>query len=201
MLFWLYASAQDGLVYISKTGSKYHKQQCSTLRKESIAIKLEEAKRLGYEPCAKCFPEAATLIPAKNYPYDIQGVVVKINDGDSVTMLLKKSQLKIRLNGIDAPEIGQAYWKKSREFLSNAITNKTITARVFGVDRYGRLLADILVNGRNINSELVANGLAWHYKAYSSNPELAKLEEEARKKRIGLWQDPRPIAPWDYRRR
>ncbi|GAB1432884.1 hypothetical protein MASR2M29_15090 [Spirochaetota bacterium] len=116
-------------------------------------------------------------------------------------MLVEKSQLKIRLNGIDAPETGQAYWKKSREFLKNTIANKTITARVFGVDRYGRLLADILINGRNINYELVANGLAWHYKAYSSNPELAKLEEEARKKRIGLWQDPRPIAPWDYRRR
>ena len=69
-----------------------------------------------------------------------------------------------------------------------------------GKDRYGRTIAWIYVNGVSLNKELLKAGLAWHYKRYSKDRDLAILEAEARAKKIGLWSDPNPIPPWEWRR-
>jgi len=72
---------------------------------------------------------------------------------------------------------------------------------VAGQDRYGRTVGTIILpDGRSLNNELVRNGYAWHYKAYSHDETLAQLETEARQSRRGLWGKPRPVAPWDFRK-
>ena len=71
---------------------------------------------------------------------------------------------------------------------------------VSGKDRYGRLLGDVLVDGFSVNRDLLAAGLAWHYKYFNDDPQLAALEDEARAAGRGLWGDKGPIPPWDWRR-
>ncbi len=79
--------------------------------------------------------------------------------------------------------------------------DRNVTAVVRDIDRYRRTIADVILsNGRILNVELVSAGLAWHYKAYSTDTTLARAEQKAREKKAGLWTDPYPIPPWDWRR-
>jgi len=108
--------------------------------------------------------------------------------------------VKIRLNGIDCPEKGQDFGTKAKSFTSDACFGKPVTVKVFDTDRYGRLVGDIVLpDGRILNQELVRAGLAWHYKAYSKDETLARLENEARAAMRGLWSIPNPTPPWDFR--
>ena len=132
---------------------------------------------------------------------EIAGKVVKIADADTITVLdASNTQHKIRFEGIDAPERGQAYGSKATDALKGAIDNKPVRVVVSGKDRYQRNIGIVYVGEKNLNQWLVANGWAWHYKAYSKDQKLAKLELAARKARVGLWGDSRPpMAPWEYR--
>jgi len=76
---------------------------------------------------------------------------------------------------------------------------KRVRVEKVGVDTYGRTLAFVYVNDVCINKELLRKGLAWHYKDFNNDPELAQLETEARTKKVGLWSQPDPVAPWDFR--
>jgi len=108
--------------------------------------------------------------------------------------------VRLRLAEVDCPEKGQAFATRARQFTGSLTFGKDVTVRSHGIDRYGRILADIvLADGRSLNRELVRAGLAWHYKRYSSNVELAALEAEARAAHRGLWADPHAIPPWEFR--
>jgi endonuclease YncB( thermonuclease family) len=133
---------------------------------------------------------------------DYTGKVVKIIDGDTYDLLLKNdSTIRIRMNGIDAPERGMPYSKKATKYLGELCQKQCITIKKTSTDRYNRTLAfSYLKDGRELGKELLKAGLAWHYKEYNSDPELAALEDEARKARRGLWHDENPMAPWEYRR-
>jgi micrococcal nuclease len=98
------------------------------------------------------------------------------------------------------PERGQPFGKKAKQFTAAMVFRKQVKIEPVDRDRYGRTVAWVYVDGRNLCEELVRAGLAWHYKKYSSDRNLADLEIRARKGRVGLWSDPRAIAPWDYRR-
>jgi micrococcal nuclease len=128
------------------------------------------------------------------------GKVVSIADGDTFTMLVENSLIRIRLHGIDCPEKGQDFSNVAKEFLSNYVFGKVVTVQQMDVDRYGRTIGMVIIDGANVNEELLRAGLAWHYKQYDKNPQWAKLEDEARMSKRGLWQKANPIAPWDYRR-
>jgi endonuclease YncB( thermonuclease family) len=131
-----------------------------------------------------------------------QAKVVSIADGDTITVLNEaKEQIRIRLNGIDCPEKGQAFGRKATEFTKDLVALQTVTIQTFGQDRYGRTIGDVaLEDGRNLNQELVKAGLAWWYRKYApGDMVLEKLETEAREARKGLWKDPHPIPPWDFR--
>lgn len=133
----------------------------------------------------------------------IQGLVVGVSDGDTITLLTdSKQQLKIRLASIDAPENGQAFESVSKRALSALVFKKRIRADITSKDRYGRSIAVLYSDGeRNINREMVRSGLAWWYRKYASGDSvLERLEREARMERRGLWQDANPVPPWDYRR-
>jgi len=133
---------------------------------------------------------------------DYTGKVVKIIDGDTYDLLLKNNTtIRIRMNGIDAPEKGMPYSKKATKYLGELCKGHCITIKKSKTDQYGRTLAfSYLKDGRELGKELLKAGLAWHYKEYNSDPELAALETEARQARRGLWQDKNPMAPWENRR-
>ncbi len=127
--------------------------------------------------------------------------VIAIKDGDTIELLKDGKPLRVRLLGVDAPEKNQDYGTVARQFTSDLCFNKVVNLIVDSQDRYGRTVGTIVLpDGRTLNNELVRNGYAWHYKAYSRDQTLAQLETEARQNRRGLWEKPRPVAPWDFRK-
>jgi len=131
---------------------------------------------------------------------EFRGKVVGVTDGDTITVLNNTTPIKVRLNGIDAPEAGQPFGERSKQFASALCFGDEVTVKALGTDKYGRTLGDIVLgDGRILNQELIRAGMAWHYKEYSKDETLAKLEMEAREKKVGLWSDPHAVAPWEWR--
>ncbi len=134
-------------------------------------------------------------------PTEQYGKVIKITDGDTFTILLdNKSTLKIRMNGIDAPEKKQDDYKTSKQYLGKLLFGKRVKIISISVDKYKRTLADVYYNEDWINLKMIANGYAWHYKKYSSNNVLAQAEISAKKLKNGIWKNPYAIAPWEFRK-
>jgi micrococcal nuclease len=144
---------------------------------------------------------AATLLAAPPVIEQLTGKVVGVSDGDTITVLVGKQQLKVRLEGIDAPESGQSFGRKAKDALAALVAGKNVSVRKTGDDQYGRTLGVVIVDGVDVNAKLVEDGWAWHFKKYSTDARLAKLEVEARKARRGLWADAMPLSPWEYRAR
>ena len=128
--------------------------------------------------------------------------VIRIADGDTFTMVFENGfDVRVRLNGIDSPEKKQAFSKRAKQTLSELIYNKEVKVYYESKDRYGRVLGDVFVNNLNVNREMIKRGMAWHYKQYSDDETLAQLEVEARRNKSGLWADPNPVAPWEFRKK
>lgn len=126
--------------------------------------------------------------------------VVGVHDGDTITCLDEtNTQQKVRLAEIDAPELGQDYGKVARESLAELVFGKSVTVVEEGKDRYGRWIARVQVDGTDVNRRLVATGNAWHYADYSRDSALDTLQEQARLQRMGLWAQPDPVPPWEFR--
>jgi len=122
-------------------------------------------------------------------------------DGDNNLAWFKDGkQVKIRLASIDCPEKGQPYSKAAKKYTAKLAAGKVVTIWPTDTDRYGRTIAFVFVGSKDLNKELLKAGLAWHYKKYSRDPELAKLEFEAKSKKVGLWKEPNQIAPWEWRK-
>lgn len=127
--------------------------------------------------------------------------VVKVTDGDTIVVLTDKNeQVKVRLEGVDCPELKQAFGMKAKQATSDLCFNKRVRVVKSGKDRYGRTLAFVYVGKVSVNKELIKRGMAWHYKKYSKDPELAKLEVLARKANVGLWGQGKAVAPWAWRK-
>jgi micrococcal nuclease len=132
----------------------------------------------------------------------VSGPVVSVADGDTLTVRVGRHTEKIRLYGIDCPERHQAFGARARRATRELTDGGPVRAEVIGRDEYGRLLAEVfLADGRSLNRELVRRGLAWWYRRYSTDATLAALEAEARAARRGLWAEPHPVPPWEFRRR
>jgi len=142
---------------------------------------------------------AAMLLEA--HAGTITGRVVSVADGDTITVLTpEKLQVKIRLAGIDAPESGQEYGKKSKEALAAMVAGKTVQVTEEGKDRYGRTIGWIKSGEIDANREMVRTGWAWHFTQYSKDLNIARLQVEAKDARRGLWAAANPpMPPWDYR--
>lgn len=126
--------------------------------------------------------------------------VIGVTDGDTIVVLTdEKKQIKIRLEGIDCPESNQDFGTKAKQATVDLCFQKNVRVEQSGTDRYGRMLAFVFVDDVCINKELIKLGMAWHYKQYNKDQELAKLEIEAREKGVGLWSMNDPVAPWDFR--
>jgi endonuclease YncB( thermonuclease family) len=129
---------------------------------------------------------------------ELVGKVVGVHDGDTLTLLVDQTQYKVRLDGIDAPELGQDYGTRAKQALSKAAFGKTVRIETHGQDKYGRTLGEVF-DRESINLRLVREGMAWHYIKYSKSADLANAETQAREKKSGLWADANPIPPWEYR--
>jgi endonuclease YncB( thermonuclease family) len=136
----------------------------------------------------------------------LMGKVIGVLDGDTIDVLdANKVTHRIRLTGIDAPEKAQAYGQRSKEHLSDTVFGKQVEVQAGKSDKYGRTVGKVLVSGVDANLEQVKDGLAWHYKQYASEQSVSdrelysNAEDIARNSRSGLWRDPKPMPPWEWR--
>jgi len=138
----------------------------------------------------------------------ISGRVVAVADGDTLTVLDSSNrQHKIRLSGIDAPETDQAFGNRAKQSLSDLAFGKNVTVESSKLDRYGRRIGKVLYDGSDLNRFQLQRGFAWFYAAYQSDQSLsdrqlyAAAQQQAQAGQRGLWADPSPIPPWDFRKK
>ncbi len=172
---------------------------------------------------ALCLLFAPTLLAE-----EIVGRVVRVADGDTITVLaalggtrsgassnhrrngvlvggIQRSdpapavEHKIRLHGIDAPESGQAFGNAAKSHLSSLVAGRNVRVKWKSCDKYGRILGVVYINGADVNLEMLKAGFAWHYKRFDSMPAYAQAETAARAAKRGLWSDPNPIPPEQFR--
>lgn len=129
------------------------------------------------------------------------GRVVSVTDGDTVRVLIGQEQIRVRLEGIDAPEGKQPFGQRSKERLLELVGGKTVQVHVTGTDRYGRTLGKLILDGRDVNLQLISEGLAWHYDYYNSEPHYTEALQKAQQAKRGLWSEKEPVPPWEWRNR
>ena len=142
------------------------------------------------------------MLPTILFAQVISGKVVKIADGDTFTLLVNNhDQVKVRLDGIDAPEKKQAFGNKAKQYLSSMIWGTPVTVKVLKKDRYGRSIGKVSTSRfKDVNLEMIKAGYAWHYKEYNDDKTYASAEVSARKNKKGLWQDKNTVKPQDFRK-
>lgn len=149
------------------------------------------------------FVAALMMLSAAVSSATVEGEVVAITDGDTIKILTPaKQQIKVRLADIDTPERGQPYGRKARQVLGEKIHRRQIEVEEVTTDHYQRLVGRVFLDGRNINAEMVEDGAAWVYRKYSDDPQLLRLESQAREQGRGLWalQADQRIPPWEWRK-
>jgi len=132
-------------------------------------------------------------------PANFTAKVIHVQDGDSLTLLFNRRHFEIRLEGIDAPETSQPFGTKAKQYLSDLVFGKPVTGKCKSQELYGRNLCAVAIGSINVNRDLVAQGLAWHYTKYSNDPDLAAGETIARDAKKNLWSKNNPIPPWNWR--
>jgi endonuclease YncB( thermonuclease family) len=159
----------------------------------------------------KKYPLAAALLLASfaiaSSAATLEGRIVGVSDGDTVTLLdADNRQHKIRLAGIDAPEKEQPFGHKSKEALSRLVFGQDVVVEYKKKDRYGRIVGHVAAEGRDANLDLLREGAAWVYRQYLGElPEADRqryldAERQARTGELGLWRDPDPAPPWQWRK-
>ena len=138
---------------------------------------------------------------------ELQGRVVRVADGDTLTLRDAQGvQHRIRLQGIDAPEMEQPFGDRSRQYLIDLVYRREVTVVFSRRDTFDRAVGVILLDGEDINLRMVAAGKAWHFSRMARHQPAADrqayadAEQAARQARLGLWTDPNPVPPWDFRR-
>lgn len=145
---------------------------------------------------------AITLVCFSVHAEEYVGSVVGVTDGDTIKVLTAdKLQLKVRLTEIDAPERSQPFGNRAKQSLSEICFNKVAVIDSLGTDRYGRVLGRVTCNGVDANAKMVIDGMAWVYTKYNTDPSLITYQSKAKVARKGLWQEPNPVPPWEWRRR
>lgn len=146
----------------------------------------------------------------------IEGVVVKVADGDTITVDSAGTKVKVRLYGIDAPETekvnrgtgrvtipGQPFGEEAFHALESKVSGQTVRLEILDIDKYRRSVSLVWQGERNVNQEMVAEGWAWAYRKYLDSEyasEYLGTEEQARAAKRGLWQQGNPQPPWEFRK-
>jgi endonuclease YncB( thermonuclease family) len=134
---------------------------------------------------------------------DFSAIIIRVLDGDTPEVLHNQHPERIRLSGIDCPEKGQASGKKAKQAASALVFGKEVMLQTHGLDKYGRTIADVLLpDSTKVTHSLVKDGWCWWYRKYApGDTVLEGLERDAREAKKGLWTDPQPVPPWEWRNR
>lgn len=136
----------------------------------------------------------------------MDGRVIRVVDGDSIAVQSKGQVVySVKLQAIDAPDVGQPFFEEARKSLSKLILNKDV--RVVINTTYGKdmIIGSVYRNGQDIGLTLIEQGLAWHFKRFAfqqtaaARKSYSDAQSSASAARVGLWADEKPIAPWDFR--
>ena len=143
--------------------------------------------------------------PSQQLPQDtkqiLSGKVVSIADGDTITVLdTDNTEHKIRLLCIDAPERSQDFGTRSKDELASMIAGSDVNVEYTEKDQYGRILGYVDNDSTLSNLEQVKRGMAWVYRKYCDTCEYYDAEVYARNNMLGIWSQPNPIPPWEWRR-
>jgi endonuclease YncB( thermonuclease family) len=135
----------------------------------------------------------------------LEGMVVSVADGDTLTILVDRREVKVRVAGIDAPEKKQAFGQRSKQAMSKCAYGKASQVEWDKTDRYGRTIGKVTVDGVDCGLRQIELGLAWHYKSYEREQSsvdrkaYSEAESQAKAARLGLWADVEPVPPWVFR--
>lgn len=166
---------------------------------QAIAAETTQSEKTIKKSQTKIATRKKLKIPKELYL--LEGIVVKVSDGDTVTLLdAQKKQHKIRLAEIDAPESKQAFGTIAKQILANLVFNKKVTAKCSQQDMYRRHLCYLVIDKQEANLILLQKGLAWAYTQYPVQESYLKAQTQAQEQKVGLWQDQQAQAPWDWRK-
>jgi endonuclease YncB( thermonuclease family) len=126
--------------------------------------------------------------------------IIVVIDGDTVLVRRASGLVKIRLAEIDAPEKVQTFGETSKQSLASMVLGKQVNIKTQTIDKYGRLVAHISINGLDVNAEQIRRGMAWEYSNFHSNKALKNLQQEAKDAPRGLWARSNPVPPWEWRK-
>lgn len=130
--------------------------------------------------------------------------VIRIIDGDTLEIQKEMKSRRVRIWGIDTPEWDQPYASQAHQVTQGLLVGREVQIVPMDYDVYGRLVAMIIVDKKNISEELIRSGLAWVHIFYCKEPicdTWQSLQERARSQRLGLWNDVHPIAPWLWKKK
>jgi len=151
-------------------------------------------------------PTGDSFTQASESSQILEGKVVSILDGDTIIVLDTNNEtFKVRLASIDAPENSQPFGQQAKQKLSSLIFDRNVSVKWKVRDRYERILGKVENNGQDICLKMIETGYAWHYKRFQQSQQpsdrnsYTEAENRSRQQQIGLWKDPNPIPPWDYR--
>ncbi len=146
---------------------------------------------------------APFAVHAKEGERVLHGTVVRVSDGDTMDVRLRDGSLvRVRLYGVDAPELSQPFGGEARRYAAAAALKRNVQVHQKDIDQYGRMVGRILVDGRDLGLELLQSGMVWWYRQYCDDPLYGQAQDSARQQRRGLWGAPgeAPCPPWEYRR-
>jgi endonuclease YncB( thermonuclease family) len=163
----------------------------------------QTSRRSTFERLAAVLGLAITVTLSGCLPRDsFEARCVKVYDGDTIEVMAGgPKSLRVRVHAIDAPERSQPFSNVARQRTRELVEGKRVRVEVRDRDQYDRLVARVYIDGRDLSEQLIREGLAWHYTRYSSEIALGSAQREAREAKRGLWQDPDPEPPWEFRRR
>lgn len=140
------------------------------------------------------------ILPVLSWAWS--GKVVGVDNGDTIEVLHDGKGEKVRLYGIDCPDIKQDFGQRAKEFTSQYVFDKIVEVEPVATDHYGRTVALVYFNNNSLNEAIIKSGFAWAYKKYSVKPQCAEwifFELQARVEKLGLWSMPNPTPPWEFR--
>lgn len=130
----------------------------------------------------------------------VSGKVIRVSDGDTILIQSGSQRIKVRMYGIDAPELKQNYGEDSKNYLEKRILNKNVDVKVINEDKYGRKVGKVFYKNKDINLEMIKTGNAWFYEYHAKKEkEYRKASKSAQEQKLGLWKDKNPQNPRNFR--
>jgi len=161
-----------------------------------------EQRKDGVKRLKKICYAVSFLLLAPCLGWGWQGKVVRVTEGDTITILREAKNETIRLYGVDCPERGQDFGQNARQFTSDMVLGKKVDVQKVSTEQYGGTFGIVSIDGAVLNLELVKFGYAWVYRQHCTKKECyawCQLEDEAKKEKLGLWRLPVAIPPWEFR--